>query len=45
MRPTNIGKSMLIVTTMACFAVNVPQAEAMGFGQRHITRTASYATN
>jgi hypothetical protein len=35
MRPTNIRKSMLIVTTLACFAVNVPQAEAMGSGQRH----------
>ena len=30
MRPTNIRKSMLIVTTLACFAVNVPQARGYG---------------
>jgi hypothetical protein len=35
MRLTNIGKSMLIVTTFACFAINVSQAEAMGSGQRN----------
>ena len=35
MRPTNISKSMLIVTTLSCFAINVPRAEAMGSGQRH----------
>jgi hypothetical protein len=35
MRPTNISKSLFLVTTLASFAISVSQAEAMGSGQRH----------
>jgi hypothetical protein len=35
MRPTNVSKSLLTITTLACFAISVSQAEAMGSGQRH----------
>ena len=34
MRPTIISKSMFLVTTLACVAINASQAEAMG-SHRH----------